>query len=80
MTRRRTPTDADPPAGAPIFDAIEAYKAAFGEGPPVMGFGSSRIDALAALLREAVAEGRPLTDAQARHRLGMGSLPPGAMT
>jgi hypothetical protein len=76
MTRRQRAAllraRADPPRD-PLSMALEAYGAAFGDTPTVMGVGAAYYPALAAVLRQAV------TDAELRRRLGMTMPPPGAM-
>jgi hypothetical protein len=62
----------------PLTLALDAYRAAFGETPTIMGLGAGRYSALAAVLRQAVAEGRPVSEAEIRCRLGMTEPPQGA--
>jgi hypothetical protein len=62
----------------PLTLALDAYRAAFGELPTIMGLESARYPGLIVVLREAVAEGQPLSDPELRRRLGMTMPPPGA--
>ena len=69
---------ADPPRGDPIFVALAAYKARFGDVPTVMGILSALFPELAAELRAAIADGRKRTDAEIRRAVGMALPPPSA--
>jgi hypothetical protein len=70
-------SDADPPRD-PLALAMDDHRARFGDMPTIMGIHSADYPAIAALLRQAVVDGRPLTDGDLRRALGMGDLPPGA--
>ncbi len=73
---RRLREEALPPRD-PFTDALDAYRARFGETPTFMGLSSARYPALAAELWAAVRDGVPRSDADIRRALGMGSPPLG---
>jgi hypothetical protein len=58
--------------------ALDAYVARFQRGPAVFQFLRYPAE-LAALMREAVARGRRLSEAETYRRLGMTQPPPGAV-
>jgi hypothetical protein len=76
LARAALRADADLPRD-PLGAAVDAYRAAFGEGPPVWQF-MGDIPALIRELRAAVARGEPLTDEDLYRRLGQTPPPTGA--
>jgi hypothetical protein len=75
---QRLRAEADPP-GDPIFVALDAYKARFGDTVTVMGIPSDCLPVVIAELEAALRDGRKRTDADIRRALGWGELPPGAV-
>ena len=65
---------------APLADAVDAYRARFGDTPWMIHIPPDLMPAWMDAIREAVRTGRPLTEADLRRVVGFGYPPPGAMS
>ena len=74
---RRLREEADPPPD-PVMDAVDAYRARFGDTPWMIHIPEDRMPGWLAAIHDAVRTGRPLTEADMKRVVGFGYPPPGA--
>ncbi len=65
---------------APLEDAVDSYRARFGDTPWMIHVPEDRMPAWLEAIHDAVRTGRPLTEADLRRVVGFGYPLPGAMS
>ncbi len=76
---RRLRAEAIPPPD-PVMDAVDAYRARFGDTPWMIRIPEDQMPAWVAVIGEVARTGRPLTEADLRRVVGHGYPLPGAMS